>query len=356
MSGHERRGPIQLTVLLTSYNYSQYISGALELLLPQLEPGFELIVIDDGSSDDSIGRIEAAIAGHAEARLIRNETNTGIHAVLNQGLALARGEFFICASADDRIRPGLLASCVEMLERHPEAGLCTAPVVQIDGLGRIAAEWAGPELPERRYHSPDEARRLMRVHGFWFCGATTMFRTAALREAGGFLLRLGNLADSFVSQELALKRGFCSLPGRLAEVRILEESYSCSERHDLEKTHALRLEAAAWMRERAGLFPPDFIVEWMDLWGFLDALKAWHRATLWTQRRFLGEGLALFRHDPGVTDRLFALLVGGLGGLQFIVFGFWGLVVLAGNRLFRHYLRPRRFGVWLRKQFRSGRP
>ena len=114
MSVNERQGPVALTVLLSSYNYSRYISSTLELLLAQLEPDFELIIIDDASTDDSVKRIEAAIAGHAGARLVRNTANTGIHAVLNQGLALAQGELFICTAADDRVRPGLLAASAEM--------------------------------------------------------------------------------------------------------------------------------------------------------------------------------------------------------------------------------------------------
>ncbi len=348
----QSHSPITLTVLLSSYNYSRYILEALERITPQLEPGFELIIIDDASTDNTLELIAPVVAANPAIRLIRNESNTGVHNVLNKGLALARGTYFICTSADDHIAPGLFRRSLDLLERHPEAALCTAPAGWMDAEGRPFGGWVGPELSDGAFNGPAQARALMRRFGFWFAGATTTFRTDLLRRQDGFSLSLGNLADSFVSQQLALEFGFCSLAEPMALVRILPQSYSCAERYDMKKTHALRLEAISRMKQSPNLFPADFIREWVDVWGFLDALKAWHHTTLWHQRRFLGEGLGLFRLKPTSLDRLMAALVRGIGLGQFVVFGLWGLCVLGRYRLFRQYLRPGRFLPWLKKQLR----
>lgn len=344
--------PISLTVLLSSYNYSRYILEALERITPQLGPGMELIIIDDASTDDTLEFIAPVVSANPAIRLIRNERNEGIHRVLNRGLALARGKYFICTAADDHIRPGLLRKSLDLMLRHPEAAICTAPSLQMDAQGLVSNGWVGPKLPDQAYNGPEQALALMRRFGFWFTGATTMFRTDILREHEGFSLELGNLADSFVSQRMALEHGFCTLSEPLGVVRILAQSYSCAERYDMEKTHALRLVAIARMEKNPEFFPPDFVREWVDVWGFLDALKAWHRTTLWAQKGFLGEGLRLFRHEPTALDRIMACVVRCIGVTQFLVFAFWGLLVLGRYRLFWQYIRLGRLVPWMLKQLR----
>lgn len=343
---------IRLTILLTSYNYAHYILEALARILTQMEPEFELLIIDDGSTDNTIELVGPLVEGNPAVRLIRNEKNSGIHEVLNKGLALARGDYFICASADDHALPGVFRKSLDLLLRHPQAAFCTAPIDQMDEQGRWAVGWLGPKLSDQAYLGPDEVYKLMRCYGFWFAGATTMFRTDLLRRIGGFSKKLGNLADSFVSQQLALEHGICTLSEILGEARILLQSYSCTERYDLEKTYALRLEAISVMEQSPHLFPEDFIREWVDVWAFLDALKAWHRATIWTQRNFLGPELKYFRHHPGVLDKVFVVLVRGMGLLQFFVFCVWGGLLIGHYRLFRRYLRPERLFTWIKNQIR----
>lgn len=341
-----------LTILLTSYNYARYIDEALKRILLQLAPEFELVIIDDCSTDNTIDIIVPLIANNPNVRLIRNAENTGVHNALEMGLKLAQGDYFICAAADDHIRPGLLRESVDLLARHTTAALCTAPIEHMDEAGIRSGGWTGPELPDRVYLGPAEASHLMRRYGFWHAGGTTMFRTDLLRQAGGFNKRLGNLADSFVAQQLSLKHGFCSLSAVMSDVRILPESYSCSERYDTEKTYNIRLEAISVMEQHPDLFPASFIREWVDVWAFLDALKAWHRMTIWAQQDFLGPNLHRFRHYPGVLDKVFAGLVLSMGVLQFLVVCLWGLLALGRHRLFHRYIRPERFLAWLRNQIR----
>lgn len=345
---------IRLTILLTSYNYANYILEALERILPQMELEFELLVIDDASSDNTLDLLAPYVSANPAIRLVKNEKNTGIHRVLNKGLDLARGDYFICASVDDHALPGVFRKSLDLLLRHPQAAFCTAPIAQIDEEGCWVGGWLGPELSDQSYLGPDEAYKLMRRYGFWYAGATTMFRTDLLRQVGGFSQKLGNLADSFVAQQLALEHGFCTLSETLGEARILLRSYSCMERYDLEKTYALRLEAISVMEQSPQLYPADFIREWVDVWAFLDALKAWHHSTIWAQRKFLGPHLKLFRHHPGVLDKVFATLVRGVGVLQFFVFCVWGGLQIGRYPLFRRYLRPDRFFAWINKQVRPG--
>ncbi|WP_449243339.1 glycosyltransferase family 2 protein [Desulfovibrio sp.] len=339
------------TIVLPSYNYARYLPESLPRILDQLGDFGELVIIDDASTDGSLDIARALTRGDGRVRILANERNQGVHAALRRGLELAQGRYLLYAAADDRLMPGLLRAAVDLLERSPRAAFCTAPARYIDADGAPARDWPGPALRPGGGYSPGEALALMRRHGFWFCGASTVFRAEPLRAEGGFPVELGNLADSFVTQTLALRHGFSSLAAPMAEVRILADSYSCSERAELERPHQIRVEAMRRMEAASGLYPSDFIRQWAALWSFLDGLKAWRHSILRPQLLFLGRDRRFFRMRPAWPDFLFAPLLSALAGFQFVLFAAWGGVLLCGNPLFWRYLRPGRLFPWLWKQF-----
>src|SRR5664279_4937470 len=90
-----------LTAVMVNYNHGRFILHSLGSLLAQLQPADELIVLDDASTDDSASIIAALLAGHPNARLVRNPANIGCVGTMNRGLELAKGDYVFFAASDD---------------------------------------------------------------------------------------------------------------------------------------------------------------------------------------------------------------------------------------------------------------
>ncbi|MDN5871008.1 MAG: glycosyltransferase family 2 protein [Nitrococcus sp.] len=107
-----------VTVLIPVHNRASYIRDAIDSILAQTFADFELLVIDDGSTDGSA----EAVAAYRDrrVRLLRNVTNLGIPGSRNRGIDEARGEFLAFLDSDDRARPERLAHQVAFLRAHPD--------------------------------------------------------------------------------------------------------------------------------------------------------------------------------------------------------------------------------------------
>ena len=112
----------RVTVLMPAWNAAEYLAEALESIWRQSYSDFELLVVDDGSTDRTPDVLAAC--GDSRLRVLRNETRRKLSGALNRGLEEARGEFVARMDADDRMRPDRLAQQVEHMERHAEIGCC----------------------------------------------------------------------------------------------------------------------------------------------------------------------------------------------------------------------------------------
>src|SRR5262245_31118099 len=96
-----RLAQLSISVVLPNYNHARFLPRSLTCLLRQTRPADEVIVIDDGSTDDSLAVIGEFARREPRVRVLRNEKNSGVVATLNRGLAEARGELVFLASSDD---------------------------------------------------------------------------------------------------------------------------------------------------------------------------------------------------------------------------------------------------------------
>jgi glycosyl transferase family 2 len=117
----------RVTVLLPVYDGREHLAAAIESILGQSFRDFELLVIDDGSSDGSADVIAAC--RDSRVRCVRNERNLGLVASLNRGLELARGELVARMDADDLSLPDRLRRQVDFLDANPEVGACGGWIV-----------------------------------------------------------------------------------------------------------------------------------------------------------------------------------------------------------------------------------
>lgn len=124
-----------VTVVIASYNHAQYIEESIGSVLAQTYPNIELMVIDDGSSDDSVERI--AVLQKQHGFYFKAQKNQGLSNTLNQAIALAKGSLIVPFGSDDVMFPERIALQVAHMATAPEAGICAGNIEKIDSQGRV---------------------------------------------------------------------------------------------------------------------------------------------------------------------------------------------------------------------------
>lgn len=112
-----------VSVIMPVYNAERYLRLAIESILAQSFIDFEMILIDDGSTDDSAAIIKAYQQKDKRIILLQHAQNTGIVSALNDGIGLAKGQFIARMDADDISQPERLKKQVEFLEQRPDVGV-----------------------------------------------------------------------------------------------------------------------------------------------------------------------------------------------------------------------------------------
>ena len=220
-----------LSVIMPNYNHAHYIGEALQAILSQSFRPTEVIVVDDGSTDDSVAVIEQFAKHDPIVRLVRNDRNRGVVFSENRGLDIALGDYVYGASADDRVLPGFFEKSMSLLARYPQAGLCCSDMVSFDDRTGVVYEVRFHLSDEPCYFSPDELVELARRMSYAPIDSNTcIVKRSALVSAGGFMTELRWSADWFAMRVIGFRHGICYVPEILAARRILQNSFSASGR------------------------------------------------------------------------------------------------------------------------------
>jgi hypothetical protein len=255
-----------LSAVVCNYNHGKYLRRALDAMTAQTRPPDELIVVDDGSTDESDAVLREFVAGHPETVVIRNEGNQGFHAAFARGLAAASGTHVYSGAADDRVMPEFFARAMEWAARYPHAGLICGRVLAVDPEGRRLSVDDIEMWPEARYVPPAAflSEYLEVAPPTHSVGAAFLFRTDALRAVGGFRAELGAWSDTFASRALGLEHGACWLAQDCTLWTILPGSMAAAHQGSVERALGVVRRAAALMRssEFRSLFPADHVDRW----------------------------------------------------------------------------------------------
>jgi len=114
---------MRFSVIIPLYNKAPYVAKAIESVLSQTFADYELIIVDDGSKDDSAAIAAHVIEGHANCRLVRQE-NMGVSIARNKGVAASQGDYLCFLDADDWWDSRFLEEMSKLIEEFPEAGIC----------------------------------------------------------------------------------------------------------------------------------------------------------------------------------------------------------------------------------------
>jgi glycosyltransferase involved in cell wall biosynthesis len=250
---------ITISIVIPNYNHSIYLPKAISCALSQIEPAFEIIIIDDRSTDNSIAVIAEFIVKYPQVTLLQNESNQGVIYTINRGLREARGTHVLLAAADDWIEDTLLQHAKSLLEQHPQSGFWSSGswVVYANKTDKpIAARMCAP-LSKPGYIAPEQARRYLLKIDSWFMGNTLILNRELALQENGYIPELLSFTDNFLYRVLAAKYGCCFDPEKLATWRIAQQGYAGTFNVDPQKQMAVLGKVKLLLRGKyADVFAP----------------------------------------------------------------------------------------------------
>jgi glycosyltransferase involved in cell wall biosynthesis len=211
-----------ISVGLPVYNGERYVGKAIESVLAQTFPDFELVICDNGSTDGTERICRDYVANDGRIRYFRNATNVGAAANFSRVFEISTGQYFRWLSADDLIAPTALERCLNALESDRKAALACGKAAFIDAQGKILGPYDAVQSLE--HDSPvDRFRAVMQqdpqchaVYGL--IPKDILKRTRLLGPFAG--------SDNTLLAELALYGRFVEVPELLFFRRLHPGAYS----------------------------------------------------------------------------------------------------------------------------------
>jgi glycosyltransferase involved in cell wall biosynthesis len=260
------RGP-RMSVVIPNYNHGHLIEQALAAISRQTMLPFEVVVVDDGSTDDSITRLQSLAANMPWLKIHRHSENRGVNAASNTGLEIVNGDFVLFSAADDCLSPEMVERAFAAAAAFPRSGIVFSDQAEMsfDGATRRTIPL---DLPQhRRYFSADEFVRLMQSNFFYFHVSSVWFNVDLLRDIGGFPLDVKWHGDMLAAYAAAFERGAVYAPGAVAYFRVSSSSYSAAGRRSRAQLDVLRAWHATtkrpgWERRRAAFAAAAILPEY----------------------------------------------------------------------------------------------
>jgi glycosyltransferase involved in cell wall biosynthesis len=193
-----QRAP-RVTVLIPVFNRERFVSEAIESVLGQDFADFELLIVDDGSTDRTPEVLREWAARDPRVVIVTSEGNEGIPGALNRGLANARGEYIARLDSDDLMMPHRLAEQVAVLDSRPDVVLVSSAYEIIDESGQHLGMHRGGEPHEVVVY-------LLGFHNIVGGHSQVMYRRDDVLAAGGYS-RAFPASEDYDLWERLLRRG-----------------------------------------------------------------------------------------------------------------------------------------------------
>ena len=264
-----------VTVAIAHHNLGAYFPDTLASLAEQTYTHFELIAIDDGSTDaNSVAVFDQMAAKYPKWTFLK-QPNAGIGFTRNRCLELAKGEFFVPVDADNLACPDMLAKFVTAIRRNPEyaAMSCYFLAFDVDAPNLVPDRFLYALRP---LGGPHALACIRNVYG----DANAIFRTAALRSVSGYETDRGTSCEDWEAFLKLVHAGhrLGVVPDHLFYYRHRPGGFSRSTNWFANHQRALRQFATP-----GTLSPADALLAWTALLGFHQELE--HRATATPPRR-----------------------------------------------------------------------
>jgi glycosyltransferase involved in cell wall biosynthesis len=215
-----------VSVICLCYNHERFVWEAIQSVLDQTYPTIQLIVLDDGSTDQSVQKIRSLVADKPEITFISGQSNRGYTKALNEALKYVKGEFIIDLAADDVFYPTRIEEGVtELTKAGLNYGVNFSDAVLIDESGNLLGLHS-EKYPHATIPQGDIYKAI--IEKYFICPPTMMFRKSVIDRLGGYDESLSfEDFDFFVRSSREFY--FCYTPKVLVKRRVLSNSMSSKQ-------------------------------------------------------------------------------------------------------------------------------
>lgn len=211
-----------VSVILPVYNAGEYLDTAIESVLSQTFTNFELLLLDDGSTDGSLSRLEYYASQDTRCK-VYSRPNRGVAFTLNEGLNLASSDLIIRMDQDDICRPQRFEKQIRYMAEHPECVLVGSRVQLID-------PEAMPMMEMGHCQTHEEIDAGLSWGGAFIFDPTIVVRKSAILAVGGYRAEYEYAEDLDLFLRLAEVGRLANLPDVLVEYRQHSTSMSYARR------------------------------------------------------------------------------------------------------------------------------
>ena len=190
-TGKQKTTPLKISVVIPVYNTGKFLPACLDSVLSQSMPDFEVLAVNDASTDDSLGILADYAAKAPRIRIINHECNKGLLAARISGIKAASGKYLLFLDSDDCFLPGFLKKLWSVAEKK-QADIVHFPLVIRDRnqslstrLLRLAEKKSRPFAQE--LHGDDVFRKYFVENAYGWSAVQKLYRTEICRKAAEFI-------------------------------------------------------------------------------------------------------------------------------------------------------------------------
>jgi glycosyltransferase involved in cell wall biosynthesis len=196
-----------VSIIIPCYNQAHFLGEAIQSVLAQTYTNYEIIVVDDGSPDNTA----EVVARYSNMRYVR-QSNQGLSGARNTGIRQSLGEYLVFLDADDRLMPNALQSGLDCLRIHPESAFVSGHHRYINYDGSLLNEYPPEPIDDDHY--------LALLKGNYIgMHATVMYRRSIFDRVGGFDTALTSCEDYDLYLRIARRHAICRHARIVAEYR-----------------------------------------------------------------------------------------------------------------------------------------
>lgn len=238
--------PPLITVLMAVYNCEKYLSESIDSILRQTVSNFIFLIIDDASTDGTATILKCQAEQDSRIYIVTNESNLGLAASLNKGIAQVITPYIARMDADDIALPERLERQLSYMEEHPHISAVGCSVQLINAQGDKIEIWQPP-------NDSDSLCRSIRETGTAIPHPTAFIRTHAIKDIGGYRTFFTTTQDLDLWLRFLEKYHMANLPSILLLYRKHAASISVKKQTEQAINHILAMQAA----EKRLLGQPD---------------------------------------------------------------------------------------------------
>ncbi len=213
-----------VSFIIPNYNHARFVRHAIDSALAQTYPDTEIIVVDDGSTDDS----RAVLTEYGDRIHTIFQANAGLSGARNTGVAAATGEYIALLDADDTIEATYTQRMLQALAQHPEADGVYCGFRFVDHNDQSLSQ------VENRIVPPEDLYAAMLVDGNFWVPESLLARTACYRELGKFDTRQRFVEDWDVWLRFSQRYTIVGIEDILIRYRVVPGSLWCNPRGNLD--------------------------------------------------------------------------------------------------------------------------